>query len=125
MGSFSIWHWLVVLVIVILIFGTKKLKTLGSDLGEAIKNFKRGMKDEEEKPAAAPAETPAKTEAAPARNETAPPAEPPRLIAYQAAEPAVAVTPAPRVAPAKTRRKAKAKAKSKGRRATRTKRGST
>lgn len=51
MGSFSIWHWLVVLVIVILIFGTKKLKTLGSDLGEAIKNFKSGMKDEGEKPA--------------------------------------------------------------------------
>jgi sec-independent protein translocase protein TatA len=52
MGSFSIWHWLVVLVIVILIFGTKKLKTLGSDLGEAIKNFKSGMKEEGEKPAA-------------------------------------------------------------------------
>jgi sec-independent protein translocase protein TatA len=52
MGTFSIWHWLVVLVIVILIFGTKKLKTLGSDLGEAIKNFKTGMKDDAEKPAA-------------------------------------------------------------------------
>lgn len=49
MGAFSIWHWLVVLVIVILIFGTKKLKNMGSDLGEAIKNFKTGLKDEGEK----------------------------------------------------------------------------
>jgi sec-independent protein translocase protein TatA len=64
MGSFSIWHWLVVLVIVILIFGTKKLKTLGSDLGEAIKNFKTGMKDEGEKAeAAAAAKKVEKTEA--------------------------------------------------------------
>ncbi len=46
MGSFSIWHWLLVLVIVVLIFGTKKLKTLGQDLGEAIKNFKNSVKDE-------------------------------------------------------------------------------
>jgi sec-independent protein translocase protein TatA len=124
MGSFSIWHWLVVLLIVILIFGTKKLKTLGSDLGEAIKNFKRGMKDEEGKPAAAPTETAAMAGAAPAGSETAPVAEPPRL-AHQAAEPVVAATPAPRAGTAKTRRKPKAKAKSKGRRATRTKGGST
>lgn len=46
MGGFSIWHWLLVLVIVILIFGTKKLKNLGQDLGEAIKNFKTSMNDE-------------------------------------------------------------------------------
>ena len=43
MGSFSIWHWLVVLLIVVLVFGTKKLKNLGSDLGAAIKGFKDGM----------------------------------------------------------------------------------
>jgi sec-independent protein translocase protein TatA len=44
MGSFSIWHWLIVLVVVVLIFGTKKLKNVGSDLGEAVKGFKDGMK---------------------------------------------------------------------------------
>ena len=45
MGSFSIWHWLIVLVIVLLVFGTKKLKNMGSDLGGAVKGFKDGMKD--------------------------------------------------------------------------------
>jgi sec-independent protein translocase protein TatA len=45
MGSFSIWHWLIVLAIVILVFGTKKLKNIGSDLGGAVKGFKDGMKD--------------------------------------------------------------------------------
>ena len=45
MGTFSIWHWIVVLVIVLLIFGTKKLRNLGSDLGGAIKSFKQSMKD--------------------------------------------------------------------------------
>jgi sec-independent protein translocase protein TatA len=49
MGTFSIWHWLVVLVIVLLIFGTKKLRNLGGDLGGAIRNFKSSMKEEEEK----------------------------------------------------------------------------
>ncbi|NDY89659.1 Sec-independent protein translocase subunit TatA [Ideonella livida] len=44
MGSFSIWHWLIVLVVVVLIFGTKKLKNVGSDLGSAVKGFKDGMK---------------------------------------------------------------------------------
>lgn len=48
MGSFSIWHWLVVLAIVLVIFGTKKLRNVGSDLGGAIKNFKDAMKGEEE-----------------------------------------------------------------------------
>lgn len=50
MGSFSIWHWLIVLVIVMLVFGTKKLGNIGSDLGKAVKGFKDGMKGEEEKP---------------------------------------------------------------------------
>jgi sec-independent protein translocase protein TatA len=45
MGSFSIWHWLIVLVIVLLVFGTKKLRNLGSDLGGAVKGFKDGMRE--------------------------------------------------------------------------------
>lgn len=45
MGSFSIWHWLVVLVIIALVFGTKKLRNVGEDLGGAIKGFKKGMRD--------------------------------------------------------------------------------
>lgn len=49
MGSFSIWHWLVVLVIVMLVFGTKKIGNIGSDLGKAVKGFKDGVKGEEEK----------------------------------------------------------------------------
>lgn len=52
MGSFSIWHWLIVLVVVVLIFGTKKLRNLGTDLGGAVKGFKEGMKTEDEKTAA-------------------------------------------------------------------------
>ena len=48
-GSFSIWHWLVVLVIVVLVFGTKKLRNLGGDVGGAVKGFKDGMKDVDEK----------------------------------------------------------------------------
>jgi sec-independent protein translocase protein TatA len=47
MGSFSIWHWLIVLVIVLLIFGTKKLRNMGTDLGGAVKGFKDGMKGDE------------------------------------------------------------------------------
>jgi sec-independent protein translocase protein TatA len=53
MGSFSIWHWLIVLVIVALIFGTKKLRNMGEDLGGAVKGFKKGMKDASEEPDAA------------------------------------------------------------------------
>jgi sec-independent protein translocase protein TatA len=45
MGSFSVWHWLIVLLIVVLVFGTKKLKNLGTDLGGAVKGFKDGVKD--------------------------------------------------------------------------------
>ena len=48
MGSFSIWHWLIVLVIVMLVFGTKKLRNIGQDLGGAVKGFKDGMKTPEE-----------------------------------------------------------------------------
>ena len=45
MGTFSLWHWLVVLLIVVMVFGTKKLKNVGADLGAAVKGFKDGMKD--------------------------------------------------------------------------------
>jgi sec-independent protein translocase protein TatA len=48
MGSFSIWHWLIVLLVVVLIFGTKKLKNIGSDLGGAVKGFKDGVKGGQE-----------------------------------------------------------------------------
>ena len=48
MGSFSIWHWLIVLAIILLVFGTKKLRNIGSDLGGAVKGFKDGMKPGEE-----------------------------------------------------------------------------
>jgi len=54
MGSFSIWHWLIVLLIVVMVFGTKKLKNIGADLGGAVKGFKDGMKEggtPEDKPA--------------------------------------------------------------------------
>ena len=47
MGSFSIWHWLIVLVIVVLVFGTKRLKNVGKDLGEAVKGFKQGVHDDD------------------------------------------------------------------------------
>jgi sec-independent protein translocase protein TatA len=56
MGTFSIWHWLLVLAIVVLIFGTKKLKNMGTDVGEAVKNFKNAIsgnnqkEDSEDKP---------------------------------------------------------------------------
>ena len=58
MGSFSIWHWLIVLVIILLIFGTKKLRNVGQDLGGAVKGFKEGLKESEK------AETPSSTPAA-------------------------------------------------------------
>lgn len=45
MGSFSIWHWLIVLVIVALVFGTKRLRNIGEDVGSAIKGFRKGMQD--------------------------------------------------------------------------------
>lgn len=48
MGSLSIWHWLIVLVVVVLIFGTKKLGNIGKDVGSAVKGFKEGMKSDEE-----------------------------------------------------------------------------
>jgi sec-independent protein translocase protein TatA len=59
MGSFSIWHWLIVLLVVVLIFGTKKLKNIGSDLGGAVKGFKDGMREGgADAPAAPPQQVP-------------------------------------------------------------------
>lgn len=59
MGSLSIWHWLIVLLVVVLVFGTKKLRNLGSDLGSAVRGFKEGMKSEEERAAQTRGEIPA------------------------------------------------------------------
>ena len=55
MGSFSIWHWLIVLLIVMLIFGTKKLRNMGADLGGAVRGFKDGMREGGDKADASPA----------------------------------------------------------------------
>ena len=54
MGSMSIWHWLIVLVVVMLVFGTKKIGNMGSDIGKAVKGFKDGVKGEEDRVAGAP-----------------------------------------------------------------------
>ena len=56
MGSFSVWHWLIVLVIVMLVFGTKKIGSMGSDLGKAVKGFKDGVKGEEDRVATPPSQ---------------------------------------------------------------------
>ena len=58
MGAWSIWHWLIVLVIILLVFGTKKLRNIGQDLGGAVKGFKDGIKEgtAEGKPAEPPAQ---------------------------------------------------------------------
>jgi sec-independent protein translocase protein TatA len=61
MGTFSIWHWLIVLLVVVLIFGTKKLRNIGTDLGGAVRGFKDGMKAEEDKSPASKAEIPPST----------------------------------------------------------------
>ena len=56
MGSFSIWHWLIVLLIVALVFGTKRLRSIGSDLGSAVKGFKEGVKDADAPSSSAPSD---------------------------------------------------------------------
>lgn len=61
MGEFSIWHWLIVLVIVMMVFGTKKLKNIGTDLGQAVKGFKDGMRDAEASEPSTPAASSAQT----------------------------------------------------------------
>lgn len=69
-GSFDIWHWLIVLVIVIAIFGTKKLANAGSDLGAAVRNFKKAMRDGEKE-----AEAEKKVSGSDAEDQTSPGAE--------------------------------------------------
>ena len=68
MGSFSLWHWLVVLVIVVLVFGTKRLKNVGQDLGEAVRGFKKGVHDD-----APPAQLSDEARDQPPTGSTAPP----------------------------------------------------
>ena len=58
MGGLSIWHWLIVLLVVVLIFGTKKLRNIGQDLGGAVKGFKEGMKAGEPETPPEPGEPP-------------------------------------------------------------------
>jgi sec-independent protein translocase protein TatA len=75
MGGLSIWHWLIVLVVVVLIFGTKKLRNIGQDVGGAVKGFKEGMKTDAEQnapagDAAASQQIPGKTIDAEVRKET-------------------------------------------------------
>ena len=57
MGGLSLWHWLIVLVIVVLVFGTKRLGSVGKDLGEAVKGFKKGMQDDDKPSAQLPDES--------------------------------------------------------------------
>ncbi len=82
MGSFSIWHWLIVLAIVVMVFGTKKLRNLGSDLGGAVKGFKDGMKDGGS--SAQAADDASKAPAAQVANQTAAPADDKNTIDVQA-----------------------------------------
>ncbi len=63
MGGFSIWHWLIVLLVVLILFGRGRVSEIMGDFGKGIKSFKQGMADEETKPAAPPAQIPAPTEA--------------------------------------------------------------
>lgn len=65
MGSFSIWHWLIVLLIIVLIFGTKKLRNIGQDLGGAVKGFKDGIKEASSNDQAATDSTPPPQQQAP------------------------------------------------------------
>jgi sec-independent protein translocase protein TatA len=70
MGSFSIWHWLIVLLIIVLVFGTKKLKNIGSDLGGAVKGFKDGVRDGSTSTPETPVPPQAVTTAQPATDKT-------------------------------------------------------
>ncbi|MHC6227798.1 twin-arginine translocase TatA/TatE family subunit [Pseudomonas sp. X10] len=79
MGIFDWKHWIVLLVVVVLVFGTKKLKNLGSDLGESIKGFRKAMNEEESKPA-----EPTPPPAQPVQSQTSAPQNPPHTIDGQA-----------------------------------------
>ncbi len=62
MGGLSIGHWLIVLLVVVLVFGSSKLANLGGDLGRALRGFKKGMSEDEDKAAQLRADPPAQTE---------------------------------------------------------------
>jgi sec-independent protein translocase protein TatA len=66
MGSLSIWHWLIVLLIVALVFGTKKLGSIGHDLGNAVRGFKKAMNENDQDQPVAPKQLPPATPSAPA-----------------------------------------------------------
>ncbi|CAN7721004.1 twin-arginine translocase TatA/TatE family subunit [Pseudomonas sp. LjRoot277] len=78
MGIFDWKHWIVILVVVVLVFGTKKLKNLGTDVGESIKGFKKAMNDDE-KPA-----DPAATSVPPVQPQTTQSVNQPHTIDVQA-----------------------------------------
>lgn len=50
MGTFSLWHWIIVLIIVLLLFGKGKIPSLMGDMAKGIKSFKKGMAEEEDNP---------------------------------------------------------------------------
>jgi sec-independent protein translocase protein TatA len=86
MGSLSIWHWLIVLVIVALVFGTKKIGNMGSDLGKAVKGFKDGVKGEDEKAAEAQQRVTTPPANAPQTPAQTPPQSPAHTIDVQATD---------------------------------------
>jgi len=109
MGSLSIWHWLIVLLVVVLIFGTKKLRNMGGDVGGAVKEFKNAMNDGKEvaevKPAVAKVDAPQALVTADVVN--VPTAKPKAAAKKPAAKPKAAATAKPK--PAATKAKAPAK----------------
>jgi len=117
MGSFSIWHWLIVLVVVVLIFGTKKLRNIGGDVGGAVKSFKDAMNEEASSPAPAGGNQsavienqPKLVEPAAAEAEVAKPAAKKRAPAAKKPTTAKAGTAKPAAKPAASKAAAKPKA---------------
>jgi sec-independent protein translocase protein TatA len=73
MGSFSIWHWLIVLMVVLLLFGSGKVSNLMGDFAKGIKSFKKNMSEDDDASMEASAEKPAGSIAAPGTTTTATP----------------------------------------------------
>ncbi|MCX7372625.1 MAG: twin-arginine translocase TatA/TatE family subunit [Alphaproteobacteria bacterium] len=99
MGSFSIWHWLVVLLVILLLFGGNKISGLMGDLAKGIKSFKANIKDEEKDAAMAQAGQPAAA-APPAGNIAGPQGA---TTTATEAQPAAAAGATPAAAPSPTR----------------------
>ena len=114
MGSFSIWHWLIVLLVVVLIFGTKKLRNLGGDVGGAVKSFKDAMTEEKNvSDATAPANTAKESLIIESKAVEVPAAKAPAKKRAPAAKPAAKKAAADKPkAPAKKASAAKPKAES-------------